>query len=270
MKKWLTRRCKRILIAVIAVYLLAGVALYFLQDKFLFHPEKLGADHVFQFEQPFTEVNLPVTANKNLNIIRFTVPDSLCKGVVLYFHGNRKNIERYAPYAVHFTRNGYEVWMADYPGFGKTTGKRNEEELYSDAMHVYRLARSRYAKDSIILYGKSIGTGIAAYLAAKADCRQLILETPYYSMHHLMKRYAFIYPVSLISKYRLPVYSYLQQAGVPVTLLHGTDDGIIPYRHSRWLADENKSVKLVAIEGGSHNDLAGFPAFQQSLDSLLR
>jgi alpha-beta hydrolase superfamily lysophospholipase len=58
---------------------------------------------------------------KNLSIIQFTVPDSVRKGIVLYFHGNMKNIERYAPFATHFTRNKYEVWMMDYPGFGKST-----------------------------------------------------------------------------------------------------------------------------------------------------
>ena len=263
-------RWRRILMIAAIIYVIAGAALYFFQDKLLFHPQKLDAAHHFQFSQPFKEINLPVSEEKTLNIIQFTVPDSIRKGLVLYFHGNRQNVERYAPFADHFTRNGYEVWMSDYPGFGKTTGSRSEQALYEDAVHVYRLARSRIAKDSIVLYGKSIGTGIAAYLAANYDCKQLLLETPYYSIPALMRRYAFIYPVEWMSRYKLPVNEYLGKVNVPVTLLHGTDDGVIPFNHSKRLEAENKLAHLVTISGGSHNDLANYPAFQQAIDSLFR
>src|SRR4030095_16065344 len=112
-----------VLKVVVIAYFVCGIVLYFLQEKFLFHPQKLPADYVFSFQQPFKEINLPVSSEKNISIIQFTVPDSLRKGVVLYFHGNRRNIERYGSYAINFTRNKYEVWMIDYPGFGKTTGK---------------------------------------------------------------------------------------------------------------------------------------------------
>ena len=160
------------------VYVVTGVALYFLQDKFLFHPQKLPADYTYQFAIPFREINYPATKEKNISIVQFTVPDSLCKGVVLYFHGNRKNINRYAPFATNFTKQHFEVWMIDYPGYGKSTGKRNEQILYDDAVVLYKMAIKKCAADSIIIYGKSIGTGIAAHLASVRDCKRLILETP--------------------------------------------------------------------------------------------
>jgi len=270
MQKNTVKKIRKWLTIVIALYIAIGAGLYFLQEKFLFHPEKLSPEHIYNFQTPFKEINLAVNNEKNLSIIQFTVPDSVCKGVVLYFHGNRKNIERYASYATNFIKNKYEVWMMDYPGFGKSTGKRSEQILYQDAATLYQMARARFSKDSIIIYGKSIGTGIAAQLASVKDCKRLILETPYYSIDALMSRYAFIYPVGLMAKYHFPNYKYFEKIEVPVTLFHGTKDEIIPYSHSVKLVKENALANLVTIEKGKHNNLNDSPLFHQQLDSLLQ
>jgi len=254
----------------VIVYLVCGVVLYFLQEKFLFHPEKLPADYNYSFQQPFKEINLPVSSEKSISIIQFTVPDSLRKGVVLYFHGNRRNIERYAPFAINFTRNSYEVWMIDYPGFGKTTGKRTEETMYADAAMIYKMARSKFSKDHIIIYGKSLGTGVATQLASVSDCKRVLLETPYYSIDALLKHYAFIYPVSWMSKFHFPSNQYIKKIESPVTLFHGTKDEVIPYKQAVRLAKENPGVQLVTIEGGRHNNLNDSPVFQQQLNSILQ
>jgi uncharacterized protein len=255
---------------IVPIYIACGIALYYFQETFLFHPKSLPPDHVYTFSQPYKEVNIPVSDEKNIGIVQFTVPDSVRKGVVLYFHGNRRNIERYAPFAIHFTRNNYEVWMIDYPGFGKSTGNRTEQIMYADAQEFYKLAKAKFSEDSIILYGKSMGTGLATYIASRYDCKQLILETPYYSIDALMRRYAFMYPVSWLSKYHFPTYEYFENVDAPITMLHGTDDWIIPFKHSKWLQKLKPGVKLVAIEDGSHNDLNKFPLFQATLDSLLK
>ncbi len=256
---------------VLLVYVAGGVALYFFQDDILFHPEKLPPDHKFQFDIPFEEINYPVTGEKNLSIIHFTVPDSSCKGAVLYFHGNRKNVSRYAPFAKNFTRNGYEVWMMDYPGFGKSTGERNEQVLYDDAYRVYRLARNNFSADSIIIYGKSIGTGVAAQLASKRDCKRLILETPYYSVDALAKNYFFMYPVNPMTKYEIPIYRFFEKVTAPVSIFHGTKDRIIPYKQSKRLMKEAKSqTELITIKKGKHNNLNDFEIYHRKLDSLLR
>lgn len=256
---------------VLAIYIVIGVALYFLQEKFLFHPEKLPQDHVFNFSIPFKEINLAVNNEKNLSIVQFTVPDSVCKGVVLYFHGNMRNIERYAPFASNFTKNNYEVWMMDYPGYGKTTGERSEQIMYDDAKLFYQMARARFAKDSIIIYGKSLGTGVASYLASVKDCRRLILETPYYSIEAMFNHYAFIYPVSWMSKYHFPSYQYFEKVDAPITIFHGANDEVIPYSQAKRLMKIAKpGAELVTIEKGKHNNLNDFPLYHQKLDSVLQ
>lgn len=256
---------------VLLIYIAGGAALYFLQDEMLFHPEKLNADHKFEFDIPFREINYPVTNDKNLNIVIFTVPDSVRKGAVLYFHGNRKNITRYAPFAKNFTRNCYEVWMMDYPGFGKSTGERNEQILYDDAYRVYKMATKYFSADSIIIYGKSIGTGIAAQLASARTCRRLILETPYYSVDALAKNYFFMYPVNPMTKYEFPAYRFFEKVTVPVSIFHGTKDKIIPYKQSVRLMKKVRSEgELITIKKGKHNNLNDFEIFHRKLDSLLR
>lgn len=246
-----------------------GIALFFLQDKLIFHPRKLPADYKYQFDIPFREINLAVRDKKNISIVQFTIPDSVRKGIVLYFHGNRRNINRYANNAVNFTRNGYEVWMIDYPGYGKSTGKRTEKILYEDALTFYKLAIRQVSAEHIIIYGKSLGTGIAAQLASVRDCKRLILETPYYSMDALAKKYFFIYPVMPMTKYTLPTYQHFQYIKAPVSIFHGTKDAVIPYKQAARLTEKKEGTELITIYGGKHNDLTGFALYQHKLDSLL-
>lgn len=257
---------------IIIVYCVCNFAVYYFQDRFLFHPEPLARSHKYDFTIPHKELNIPYDSGANLNIIQFaaTAADSVKRGVILYFHGNRKNISWYASRVPAMTKWGYEVWMPDYPGFGKSTGRLTEQRLYEYALQLYKLARTRYPKEQIIIYGRSMGTGIAAYLASRHDCKRLILETPYYSMHALVSHYLPIFAVSRLIHYRLPTYEYLPQVLAPVTIFHGTSDGVIPYSQAAKLQPLLKPAdQFITIEGGSHNDLNGFPRMQQVLDSLL-
>jgi pimeloyl-ACP methyl ester carboxylesterase len=190
---------------------------------------------------------------------------------VLYFHGNMENVRHYAPYAKDFTGQGYEVWMLDYPGYGKSTGKFSEANLYTYAQVVYKLARSRWAADHIILYGKSLGTGVAAQLASVHNCRRLILECPYYSMTSLARRYLFLYPVGSMLHYRFPTNEYLPVVAAPITIFHGTSDGVVSYGNASRLRDLLKpGDEFITIEGGGHNDLHEHAEFVSRLQQTLQ
>ncbi len=267
--KW-RRRLKRIIFIAAFMYIAGGVSLYFLQDRILFHPVTLKKEQPYGFHIRHKEINIHVSESSNLNIVQFFPNDSVSKGVVLYFHGNRKNISWYASHTPNFTRSGYEVWMIDYPGFGKSTGKFSEQTLYDWALHLYEFARSSFSPDSIILYGKSMGTGIAAQLATKRNCKRVILETPYYDFPSVLKRYLPFYPIDWIIHYKLPTHQYLQQIEVPVTIFHGTKDRVIPYRNAFRLKKFLKiSGEFITIKGGHHNDLFEYKEMTGKLDSLL-
>lgn len=254
----------------IAVYCLLGIILFYLQDKLLFRPKALPQDYHFSYALPFREATLDIDASTHINIVQFTVPDSLKKGIVLYFHGNRENVNHYAGNAINFVKQGYEVWMPDYPTFGKSTGTLTEQGLYDMALQVYKMARARYQPSGIILYGRSMGTGIAAQLASVRDCKRLILETPYYSFTSITRLLFWMYPVDQLLHFRLRTHEYLVKVTAPVSIFHGTADGVIPYFNAARLKKVlKKEDEFITIEGGSHNDLNTFPLMQHKLDSLL-
>ena len=255
---------------IVLLYSLIGIALYYLQDEFLFHPEKLPKDHAFKFDTPFEEVNIPFNELDTINMVKFFPVDSIRKGVVIYYHGNKQNIERYAKFVTSFTKHGYEVWMEDYPGFGKSSGTRTEKKMYYQAIEIEKMAAAKYGSDSIILYGKSLGTGIAAYVASQTNCKRLILETPYYSIPNLFGCYAFIYPTQQMALYKIPTNEYLQNVNYPITIFHGTDDGVIPYRCAAQLKTTLKPTdEFITIKNGTHHNLANFDVYKNKLDSLL-
>jgi alpha-beta hydrolase superfamily lysophospholipase len=265
------RKFFRWLKIIVLVYSVIGISLYYLQDYILFHPEPMSRATKYQFDNKYDEINIPYNKETTLNIIRFKTTDSIAKGVVLYLHGNRKNIAWYAKYAGNFTSKGYEIWMLDYPGFGKSTGKFAEQDLYGYALQLYKLARTKYKPAAIIIYGKSLGTCLASQLASVRDCKYLILETPCYSMTSLVAHYFPFYPVSRMLHYHFPTNEYLKEVTAPVIIFHGTDDGVVPYSNAKKLIPVLKQTdEFVTIDGGSHNDLNNFPLFHQKLDSLLK
>ena len=188
------------------LYCSAGIALYYLQDKILFHPNKLNPDVNYTIQSSFRELNIPFNKEDTLNLIQFLpTNDSQLQGVVLFFHGMKGNTEDYAKRAKVFTDLNYEVWMPDYPGFGKSSGVFSEKKINSQAYEIKKLALNRFSKEKIIVYGQSIGASIAANLASTGNVAKLILENPSYDVPDLLHHYTFVYPWSSMSAYRFSV-----------------------------------------------------------------
>jgi uncharacterized protein len=255
------------------VYLVIGVILYFTQELFLFHGKKLASNYVFNYgeDASFIENNIARKDGSNLNYLQFKPSDTTAiSGIVIYYHGNMQNVNRYAPFVKIFTINGYEVWMMDYPGFGKTTGKRTEQRMLDDGQYIYDLAVSKVKSDSIILYGKSMGTGIATYIAANNNCKRVILETPYYSLKTVYDDFTFIYPTKWMLRFQFPSYKNVPLIKAPITIFHGSKDELISYANASRLKPLLKPIdEFVTIEKGTHNDLMKFPLYTEKLDSLL-
>jgi uncharacterized protein len=265
------KKIKRLIQLALMLYGLGGIAIYYFQDYFFFQRVPLTREYKYEFNVPYREVNLTFNQLSNINIIQFTSAKSPNRGVVLYFHGNRKNISWYARHAPAMIKNGYEVWMIDYPGYGKSTGKLEEEVLYAYALQMYKLARKKYSPDSIIIYGRSMGTGIAAHLASHQPAKRLILETPYYSFATVGAHFFPIYPMELMINIKLPTYEFIPDIQIPIDIFHGNNDWVIPYSNSKRLNPLlKKSDEFITIEGAGHNNLSEYPLFQKKLDSLLK
>lgn len=262
----------------ITKYLVGGYALVFasaviFQKKIAFWNKPLPADYQYQFSIPFEENTLISEGKFACNYLYFKTDSVNRKGVVLYFHGNADNLARWGKYAGDFTRNGYDVLMMDYPQFGKSTGKLTEENLNAVAKTFYETLKHKFPENQIVVYGRSLGTGIAAKLASEENPRLLLLETPYYSLPAVGKSHFPLLPYELINKVQFHTDRCIRAVRCPIHLFHGTDDGIVPYEHSLRLAallKREPAEILTTIPSGKHKNLATFPAYHAALDSVLK
>lgn len=245
---------------------------YTYQQHFYFQPKKLGVHDAYSFANhiKYTSASLPFDSATIVDVIKFMPADSVARGVVLFFHGNRFNIDHYSTYAPYFTKHGYECWMPDYPGYGRSTGEMNVDILEKISVQLYKMARANYKPGQIIIYGKSLGTGIAAYLASIRDCRSLILETPYHSLSSLTGSYLFFMPVHQLIKYNIDTYKHFSEITAPITIMHGDKDQLIPLSNAMSLLNDMKpSDAFYVIPGGHHNTLPQFPLYHKVVDSVM-
>ena len=258
------------LIIILVVYIIISVALYYLQDYLLFKPEKLDKDFQFAYENQDTkEYNMETRDGAKINGLLFKSKNQP-KGVVLYLKGNSKSIKGWGKFAVDFTRHDYSVFMVDYRGFGKSTGRRSQKAIKRDLQEVYNKLKERTPEKHIILYGRSLGSGFAAKLASMNNPRLLILDAPYYSLTKVTGRYMPFMPLSLLMKYPLPTYKWLKYVQCPIHIIHGTHDKLIPYKSSVKLSQVNpKRTKLHTVIGGGHKNLNNFESYHLMLDDIL-
>ncbi len=252
----------------IGVYVLLAIVAYFVQEYFMFHPEKLPEDFEYKYDQPFEEHFFDVEEGVRINGLRFTLKQP--KGIVIYFHGNTRSIKGWSKYASDFTQNDYEVLMIDYRGFGKSTGKRQEQAMYRDSQYIYNQVRHWFPQEQIVIYGRSMGSGFAAKLASKNRPKMLILDSPYYSLSHLTNRWLFFLPLSIILKFHIRTDIWIKYVKCPVYIIHGTKDGLIPYRSSVQLRKQAPlTTRLIPIHGGRHNNLPTFKEYHNHLSEIL-
>lgn len=263
------RRLKTIFGFTLGAYLIALIMLNFLQEKLIFLPTKLPQDYHYSFSTPFKELFLSTPDGARLNALWFKRQES--RGLILYFHGNAGNLSRWGDIVQPLVRKGYEVLVMDYRTYGKSTGTLSEQALYSDAQLFYDFGKEHYAENEIILYGRSLGTGMATQLAAENRPSLLLLESPYYSLLDIGERRFPWLPVSWFMKYPFRSYEAVQGVQCPVRIFHGTDDRVVPYESGRMLFQSipGKDKQFFAIQGGGHNNLAAFPSFQEAVNSVL-
>lgn len=260
-----------VLVIVLIAYVVISILLYYLQDYFLFKPEKLPDNFEFHYKNQTTrEYNLETRDGAIINGLRF-IPKGESKGIVLYLKGNSKSIKGWGKFAVDFTRHGYNVLMVDYRGFGKSTGKRSQKAIKRDLQVIYNKLKELVPEDQIVLYGRSLGSGFAAKLASMNHPKMLILDAPYYSLTKVTSRYMPFMPLSVLIKYPLPTYKWLKYVQCPIHIIHGTNDKLIPFKTSVKLSKVNpKKTMLHSIIGGGHKDLNTFESYHKILDRILK
>ena len=242
---------------------------YFLQEKFIFKPEKLTQDFRFRYDIPFKELFFDIEPGVRINGLHFYREQP--HGLILYLHGNTRSIKGWARYARDFYRYNYDVVLVDYRGFGKSTGKRSEKEMLSDVQFVYRSLVKQYTEHHLIVYGRSMGSGFAAKIASENSPRYLILDSPYYNFTRVVERFLPILPVRYVLRYHLRTDKWIRHVNCHTYIIHGTKDRLIPIRQSEALQKLNPlKITLIRIENGRHNDLPKFDEYHNFIRDILK
>jgi pimeloyl-ACP methyl ester carboxylesterase len=258
----------RVIVILIIVYATICLLLFAFQEKLIFFPEKLGKEFQFNFQQPFQEMSIQTSDNKILDGILFKADSS--RGLIFYLHGNGGSLNGWGGVAKTYGDLGYDVFMPDYRGYGKSEGSiRSQQQFFEDMQDAYNEMKKRYAEDRIIVLGYSIGTGPAAKIASTNHPRLLILQAPYYSLTDMMRnRFPFI--PTFILKYKFETFDYLRRCTMPVIIFHGDADEVIYYNSSVKLKENFKSSDtLITLSGQGHNGMTDNPEYVNSLKKIL-
>ncbi len=244
------------------------ILFYFFQHLAFFRPERLQASFTYKYPFPFEELNFDMADGGVVNAIYFKVPNA--RGIVFYLKGNSKSIKGWGKFAKDFLGNGYDFFLIDYRGFGKSKGKRTQDKVFNDAQFIYQWIAKFYREDQIVLYGRSLGSGVAARIASWNNPRMLILDSPYLSFYYNVNRYLFFIPLRWLLKYDIRTDLYLKSVKCAIHIIHGTRDKLISFSQSKRLKElYPEKIQLHPISGGNHNNLPQFADFYETLYDIL-
>jgi len=245
----------KILAAIVSVYLLVALVMYMGQRRLMYFPD---AKHVLPGHAGLANVserilNAPDGAR---NIVWYGKAKP-GQPTLLYFHGNGGGLAERADRIQRFMGQGWGIYMMAYRGYAGSTGYPTEANNIADARRAYdALVQEGVPPSSIILYGESLGTNVATRMAAEKASSGLILESPYTSVLEIaLTDYPFL-PVRLLLSDRYETDKVIPQVRVPVLILHGKQDDVIPVAMAHRLVKlANEPKRLVILPEGEHSDL---------------
>lgn len=254
-----------ILLPPLALYAIALSAVALLQERLLFFPQVLPQSH--RFEKPGVLERTVAVPGATLSALHFRQPGA--RGLIFFLHGNGGNVDLWLPSTDVYRRARFDVFMLDYRGYGKSTGKiRSERQLHADVLAAYRSVANEYAGRPIVLYGRSLGTGLAAKLATEVGTPLLVLVSPYESVRELARKH-FPWVPTFVVRYPLLTKEWLPRVEAPVMLLHGARDPLISVAHAERLRALRPDAELVIVEGAAHDDIHTFDRYLEALTERL-
>lgn len=270
MKKPLKKTMFEILISAILFYLILLVFLYFYQSKLMYFPETVAPDiHEFGLE---TVDIAEIKTVDGLSIQGWYFPPKAAnKQTIILFHGNAGHYAHRFFKVAPYLEEGYGVLLAGYRGYGGNPGKPSELAFYEDAQAYmnWLIDEKDTAADDIVVYGESIGTGVAVEMATRFEIGALILESPFTSTVDIAKRTYFFMPVGLLMRDQFKSHDKIKNVKCPVLFLHGQKDTLIPIAFGRRLFEAATGEKyFVEFEEAGHNDIYDYEAPLHVLEFL--
>ena len=261
-----------IAVPIIMIYLLIGIVFYFNQEKLFFKPIKLAKNYTFKFNQDFEEIKSATKDGTILNSLLFKIKNS--KGVIFYLHGNGNSLEKFGKLTPIYTNLGYDIFMTDYRGYGKTEGALSDEnQLFEDNQFLYNELKKSYKEEDIIIIGYSLGSKLAAKSASENTPKLLVLRAPFYNFKDVANhttRLTKLYPFNYLSKYHFKTNEFIKLCKMPLLVFHGTEDEVVYYGSSVKLQKYFKPTdRLFSIEGEKHRPIIDNPLYIKELERFL-
>jgi pimeloyl-ACP methyl ester carboxylesterase len=267
------KRLKHLFLLLIGLYICTVIFVYFYQDHLLFFPDSTRLSECQTANQFGFQTIETRYENQNIRYLLKTNPQAYAN--IIVFHGNASTACRNLAVYLALKTLNLNFVLAAYPGYEGDQLNKPGEKIFlknGEALFDY-LKQQSYGKLPTVLFGRSLGTGEAVYLASVRPVEGLILQTPYSSISEVGAYHYPFLPVSLINQNVFPAYLWAPGVKSPVLLLHGTNDQTIPFKYAQKLARFFKSqVKIVKIEGAGHDDITtwGNGIFWKEIGEFLR
>ncbi len=236
----------------VGLYLAALILIFILQRNYVYFPDTSSAPQGFETTHGVETVSVHVEGLAPLHSLYSPAPQH--GPIILYFHGNGNSV-----YSRTLQFRDFKSWnvgflSVEYPGYGGNPGTPNQTDIFKTALANYDLLIAKgYAPEQIVLYGNSLGTTSATYVASQREGAVLILTAPFLSALAMGKMQMPYFPISLLLKdtYRSDVF--MPNITEPLLIIHGDADELIPLAMGKQLFDLHAGEKnFVTIEGGKH------------------
>jgi alpha-beta hydrolase superfamily lysophospholipase len=257
----------QILLSVGAIYALACLVAYLAQGILLFKPtgtlERTPADLGLEYEDLWTETE----AGERIH--GWHIPHGEARARVLFLHGNVGNVSDRLESLGQLHKLGLEVLAIDYPGYGQSTGRPTEESCYRAARASFDKLRSLDLKLPILVWGRSMGGGVASSFVNTPGVHVLVLEATFTSMPDVAQEQYPWLPARQLSRVQFPTQERLRGAQLPVLIVHSVQDEMIPFSHGQALAaaagEQGTFVQITGTHGQGY-----FSSGRSYLDPLAK
>ena len=251
---------------VAAGYVLLLALLWWTQERLIFLPQPLPPGHRFAFGPDVHETWIDVDGAR-LHALHLKRPAS--EGLVFYLHGNAGNLDGWFGELDLVRQANLGLFMIDYRGYGKSSGRiESQAQLEADVRAAWAQVAPTYEGRRRVLVGRSLGSALAASLAAEVQPDALVLISPYVSGRAVAAE-TFPWVPGWLVRYPLRTDQALARVRSPVWLIHGDADEVIAYAHSERLHALVPGSQLRRVRGAAHNDLQDFDAYRRAMLEAL-
>ncbi|NJN49536.1 MAG: alpha/beta hydrolase [Alkalinema sp. RL_2_19] len=227
-------------------YLTIAAYGYFFSERQMFLPQSAA-----QAPLPQPPIAIPTTNGETITLVHLPNPQATYS--ILYSHGNGETLGDVYPHLLKLQNLGFNIIAYDYRGYGLSQGKPTEQNTYEDITTAYRYTTEtlKISPDRLIIFGRSIGGGPSTYLASQKPIAGLILESTFTSVFRV------VVPFPLLPFDRFPNRARLAKVHVPVLIIHGDHDEVIPFEHGQALFQAaNAPKQFLPIPNAGHNDVS--------------